>query len=189
MAKWKGIIGKSFTPDEFDAYCQSVAWTGWRPQFIVLHNTYAPSLAQRPQGLIKQHILNLETYFRDKKQWSAGPHLFVDDHQIWVFTPLNTQGVHSPSWNSKAIGIEMLGDFEKEDFNTGRGALVKANAIAAIASISDALGIDPDTMRLHKEDPKTTHKTCPGKTVDKTEVIHLVEVLLETRHPEESHVD
>lgn len=185
---WKGIIAKSFTPETFDTYCKSLKWTGWRPQFIVLHNTYAPTLKQRPDGLTKQHILNLENFFKGKG-WSAGPHLFIDDRQIWVFTPLTTQGVHSPSWNNKAIGIEMLGDFETEDFNSGRGLLVQSNTIAAIASISAVLGLDPDTMKLHKEDVKTSHKTCPGKTVDKAKVIKAVELLLEQRHPGEHWVD
>lgn len=188
MAKWKGIVGKSFTPDEFEDYCHSLKWSAWRPSFVVIHNTYAPTLKQRPDGLTKQHILNLENFFKGKG-WSAGPHLFVDDKQIWVFTPLTTQGVHSPSWNTKAIGVEMLGDFETEDFNSGRGLLVQNNAVAAVASISAALGIDPDTMKLHKEDTKTSHKTCPGKTVNKESFIRSVEQLMEQRYPGEHFVD
>lgn len=188
MAKWKGIVGKSFTPDEFEKYVRTLKFNLWRPSFLVLHNTYAPTLAQRPAGLTKQHILNLESFFKGKG-WSAGPHLFVDDKQIWVFTDLTTQGVHSPSWNSKAIGVEMLGDFQTEDFNSGRGLLVQNNAVAAVASICAALGMDPDSLKLHKEDPKTSHKTCPGKTVDKAKFIRSVETLMEKRYPGEHFID
>ena len=42
---------------------------------------------------------NLEAYYRDEQDWSAGPHLFVADDLIWVFTPLRTSWVHSPSWD------------------------------------------------------------------------------------------
>lgn len=182
MPTWKGIIGKSFTPAEFDAYCHTLQWTAWRPSFMVLHNTYMPTLAMRPDGLTKQHILNLENYFKGQG-WSAGPHLFIDDKQIWVFTPLTLSGVHSPSWNKQAIGIEMLGDFEKEAFTSGRGLAVRNNTAAAIATLSAVLGIDPDTMKLHKEDKKTTHKTCPGKNVVKADVIKTVKDLMATRHP------
>lgn len=185
MAKWKGIIGKSFTPQEFDAYCHSLKWEAWRPSFLVLHNTYMPTLAMRPDGLTKQHILNLENYFKVEKGWSAGPHLFIDDRQIWVFTPLTVSGIHSPSWNKLAIGIEMLGDFEKEAFTSGRGLAVRNNTVAAIATLSAILGIDPDTMKLHKEDKATSHKTCPGKNVVKASVIKAVKDLLATRHPGE----
>ncbi|WP_394781375.1 N-acetylmuramoyl-L-alanine amidase [Undibacterium sp.] len=181
MPAWKGIVGKSCTPDEFDAYCQTLHWTAWRPSFIVLHNTGSPSLAQRPAGLSKEHILNLESYYRDDQKWSAGPHLFIDDKQIWLFTPLTVSGVHSPSFNTVAIGIEMLGDYDTEKFDSGRGLAVRKNTVSAIASLSAVLGLDSSTMKLHKEDPKTTH-ACPGKNVRKLEIIQEVQDMIEHRH-------
>lgn len=184
MAKWKGIVGKSFTPQEFDAYCHGLKWQAWRPSFIVLHNTYAPTMVQRPVGFTYQHLLNLENFFKGKG-WSAGPHLFIDDHKIHVFTDLTVSGVHSPSWNKQAIGIEMLGDFEKEAFNEGRGLAVQNNTVAAIATLSAVLGLDPDTMKLHREDKATSHTTCPGKNVVKLEVLAKVKLLLADRHPGE----
>jgi hypothetical protein len=181
MPGWKGIVGTSFTPDEFDNYCHTLQWTAWRPSFIVLHNTASPSLAQRPKGLTKQHILNLESFYRDTQKWKAGPHLFIDDRKIWVFTPLIVSGTHSPSWNKVAIGIEMLGDYEKEAFDSGRGSKVRENTVAALATLCAILGIDPHTMRLHREDTLTTH-ACPGKSVRKLEVIQEVQDLLVERH-------
>jgi len=181
MPGWKGIVGRSFTPDEFDGYCHTLQWTAWRPSFIVLHNTAIPSLAQRPEGLTRQHIQSLEAFYRDTQGWKAGPHLFVDDRQIWVFTPLTVSGTHSPSWNKVALGIEMLGDFETEAFDSGRGLEVRKNAVAALATVSAILGIAPDTMRLHREDPLTTH-ACPGKNVRKLDVIQAVQDLMVARH-------
>jgi hypothetical protein len=181
-AKWKGIVGASFTPASFDQYCHTLQWQAWRPSFVVLHNTAIPTLAQRPNGLSKQHILGLEAYYRDDQHWSAGPHLFIDDHQIWVFTPLTMSGVHSPSWNKVALGVEMLGDYEREDFSTGRGKKVQDNTVAALATLSAVLGIDPASMHLHREDPLTTH-VCPGKKhVSKQAIIDRVEALLLERH-------
>lgn len=178
---WKGIIGVSFTPEKFDEYCHRLQWTAWRPSFIVLHNTAVPPLAQRPEGLTQQHIQALESFYRDKQKWSAGPHLFVDDKQIWVFTPLTVSGVHSPSYNKLALGVEMLGDFEKEKFDSGRGLKARNNAVAALATLSAILGLDPTHMKLHKEDPVTTHN-CPGKNVRKLEVIQEVQDLMHKRH-------
>jgi hypothetical protein len=173
MPKWKGIVGQKFSPAEFDTYCHQLLWTTWRPSFIVLHNTASPSLGQRPNGFSLQHIKNLEVFYRDTQKWSAGPHLFIDDKQIWVFTPLTVSGVHSPSWNSIALGIEMLGDYSKDNFSTGRGLKVRQNAVAAMCILSSVLGIDPHSMKLHREDPGTTHK-CPGIAVRKLEVIQEV---------------
>jgi N-acetylmuramoyl-L-alanine amidase-like protein len=181
MPDWKGIVGTSFTADAFDGYCHTLQWSTWRPSFIVLHNTAAPSLAQRPKGLTKQHILNLEKFYRDTQKWKAGPHLFVDDQQIWVFTPLTVSGTHSPSWNKLALGVEMLGDYEREAFDGGRGLNVRKNAVAALATLSAILGIDCQSMRLHREDPLTTH-ACPGKNVRKLEVIQEVSDLIVARH-------
>jgi len=181
MADWKGIVGKSFTPEEFDSYCHTLVWTAWRPSFIVLHNTGSPSLAQRPKGLTQQHIGNLEAFYRDKQKWKAGPHLFIDDRQIWAFTPLTVSGTHSPSWNKVALGIEMLGDYEKEAFDSGRGLKVRENAVAALATLCAILGLDPQTLRLHREDPLTTH-ACPGKNVRKLAVIQEVQDLIIARH-------
>jgi hypothetical protein len=178
---WKGIVDKSFSNDEFDRYCHSIQWTQWRPTFIVLHNTAIPNLAQRPQGLTQQHILGLEAFYRDNQKWSGGPHLFIDDKQIWVFTPLNVSGTHSPSWNKEAIGIEMLGDYETEPFNSGRGLAVRKNAVAAIATLSAILGLAPQSMKIHREDPLTTH-ACPGKNVRKLEIIQEVHDLMIARH-------
>lgn len=178
---WKGIIGQAFTADSFDQYLHGLVWNAWRPSFVVLHNTAAPSLEQRPNGLTIKHIQNLETYYRDEKHWKSAPHIFVDDRQIWVFTPLVVSGTHSPSWNKLALGVEMLGDYSKESFSEGRGLKVRQNTVAAIASISAVLGIDPETMKLHKEDKRTTHN-CPGDNVIKSEVISEVEDLMALRH-------
>lgn len=180
MKEWTPIVGKPFTPSEFDAYCSTLKWTSWRPSFIVLHNTQNPSLAERPNGFSEHHMKNLVTYYRDTKKWSAGPHLFVDDKRIWVFTPLTSPGVHSPTWNSVALGVEMLGDYDVESFTDARGLKVRTNAVSAMATLSAVLGFDPETMRIHREDPATTHK-CPGRNVRKLEVIQQVKDLVMTR--------
>jgi len=174
MSPWKPIINRAFTPEAFDSYCRLLRWSAWRPQFIVLHNTGTPTLAERPRGFTPQAIDNLVTYYRDQLGWSAGPHLFVDDRQITVFTPLTTPGVHAPSWNTVSLGVEMLGNYSTEDFHRGRGLHVHRNAVAAIATLSVVLALDSSTMRLHHEDPQTTHRDCPGAQVVKLDFIREV---------------
>ena len=158
------VVGKAFTPEAFKAYVDGLTWGdgGFRPLFIALHNTASPSLAQRPAGLTYQHIKNLESYYRDERNWNGGPHLFVDDKQIWVFNDLTKKGVHSPSWNSVALGIEMLGDYETESFCDGRGAKVRANTVAAVAVLNNKLGFSAASFKFHVEDKKSDH-ACPGK--------------------------
>lgn len=181
---WKGIVGRNFTPGQFKQYVAGLLWGAWRPEFIVLHHTAVPSLAQRPNGFNHASMSGLERYYRNEMGWSAGPHLFVDDQPagIWVFTLLTTPGVHAKSFNSRSIGLEMLGNYNVEAFTSGRGALVRHNAAAATAILSEALDIDPDSMVGHRDEPSTT-KTCPGNNVELEDFIRAVKDYL-TAEPE-----
>jgi hypothetical protein len=181
---WKGIVNRSFTPDEFARYVDTLSFDAWRPQFVVLHNTGAPTLDQWVSGPTtpQQRILNLEAFYRDQQGWSAGPHLFIDDQLIWAFTPLTMSGVHSPSWNHVAWGIEMVGDYSEEDFAQGAGADVAKNAVRAMATLHTLMSLDPGTLKLHKEDPKTNHD-CPGANVDKDDMIERIRRQMGGDHP------
>ena len=181
MPDWKGIVGTGFTRDEFANYIASIHLGAWRPQFVVLHNTAVPKLADWHKVSGEQRMKNLESYYKDTQRWSAGPHLFVADDRIWVFTPLTTPGVHSPSWNAISWGVELVGDYETEKFT----APLKDNAIRALALLHQLGGRDPRTLRLHKEDPNTTHKGCPGKAIMKQEIIDAIEADLAALHPGE----
>jgi N-acetylmuramoyl-L-alanine amidase/Putative peptidoglycan binding domain len=167
MPNWKGIIGRGFRAAEFKDYVATLRFTDWRPQFAVVHNTSAPRLSQWHSHPGEVRMRNLESYYRDKQRWSAGPHLFVADDLIWVFTPLTTSGVHSPSWNGVAWGMELVGEYDEEPFNPA----VRENAVDALAALYACRGLDPATIRFHKEDPLTTHTRCPGRNVNKADLI------------------
>ena len=165
MSTWKGIVGASFSPVGFDQYCHSLHWLQWRPSFVALHNTEVPTLKQRPDGLTRAHILGLEAYYRDEQGWNAGPHLLIDDRQIRVFTPLTVSGVHSPCFNKVALGVEMLGNYDTEAFDTGRGRKVQTTTVVALATLHAVLGLDPATLKLHKEGtPAPPTSTAPART-------------------------
>ena len=167
MAPWKGIVGRGFTPADFQSYVASLKFGDWRPQFTVLHNTSAPRLSQWHSTPGAQRMRNLESFYRDQQHWSAGPHLFVADDLIWVFTPLTTSGVHSPSWNAMSWGVEMVGEYEEEPFPPA----VRDNTVQALTALHAWAGLDPATLHFHKEDPQTTHTTCPGKHVVKSDIV------------------
>jgi N-acetylmuramoyl-L-alanine amidase CwlA len=175
---WHVPVGQGFLPSNFNEYVETVDMseyrTLWTPDFIVLHNTAMPKFADWHKVSGEAHMQNLEHYYRDFLGWSAGPHLFVADDLIWVFTPLNIRGVHSPSWNSVSWGVELVGDYNNEPLLS----TVKSNAIIAIAALCNKCKIAPETLKLHHEDPKTTHKGCPGRNVVKQEFIHGVQFLL-----------
>ena len=126
---WKGIVGISNTAEDFDKYCHGVQSTAWRPS------------SSRCTTRARRHSFSARRASPSSISSTSNPTivmtrngapvriLFVDDKQIWVFTPLNLSGVHSPSWNKIAMGVEMLGDYSKEKFDSGRGLKVQQNAV------------------------------------------------------------
>lgn len=183
--EWKGTVKKAFTPAAFITYVHDLQWVKWRPSFTVVHNTGIPTFNDwhRVDGMVRMR--GLERYYRDEQHWSGGPHLFIDDLVIWAFTPLTVPGVHSPSWNNVSLGVEMVGDYNLEPLNDG----VYQNTASALATLHDALGLDPATLKFHKEDPRTTHKGCPGTNVSKTAMIALIRKKLLVRHGGEHLAD
>ncbi len=181
MLAWKGIVGQGFKPDDFRQYVDDLNFSNWRPQFVVVHNTSAPRLSQWHSTPGAQRMQNLQSYYRDQMKWSAGPHLFVADDLIWVFTPLTTSGIHSPSWNAISWGVEIVGEYEDEIF----GGQIKSNSVEALTSLHQKLGLDPQHLRFHKEDPLTTHKSCPGRSVVKPDLIAAIEARLVSLNPGE----
>lgn len=177
------IVGKRFSPEEFGRYLQGIPdeQMSWIPGNLTMHHTASPSLAQRPapQALTEQHMRNLRSWYHDRLGWSRGPHLFVDDNGIWVFSPITNRGVHAVSFNSSRIGIEMLGNFDVEDPYSGRGLEVTRMSVAAAAALCDRFRFDPGQINGHRDDPRTS-KTCPGRLFDLARFRSAVSDLLST---------
>jgi hypothetical protein len=134
-------IGKGLTIEEFSAYVASYNFGLIRPDYVVLHHTAIPSAswARYPSGAVwddgetrmtSQQIFDKRTkqlnklrdFYRDTKGWDAGPHLFIDERWIWLFTPMYDVGIHAASGNSYrdsgrrlhySLGIEVIGYYEQ----------------------------------------------------------------------------
>lgn len=167
-------VGQVWTPETLRQYLATLARPPW-VKAICLHHTAAPSLAQRPNGLLAQHIVNIRDFYRDDKGWSAGPHFFTDEDQIYGMTPPTERGVHAVSFNGSAIGIEVLGDYDSEDPLDGRGLQCWQTTARAVAALLDwlSLPLDNDTIWFHRNDPSTS-KSCPGEKVSKAWVMELI---------------
>lgn len=166
-------IKKPFTIEGLKDYLQTLNFSKWKPSLIVVHHCAAPSLAQRPQGFIQQHMENLEDYYEDDLGWSGTPHIFTDEDQAWVFNPLTEPGTHAKSFNSTGIGIEMLGNYDVEDPWTGRGKQVLTFTAQVVKLLLDFFNLPIEAVKFHRDDPKTT-KTCPGEKISKPIFLDLV---------------
>ncbi|MDX2066368.1 MAG: peptidoglycan recognition family protein [Fimbriimonadaceae bacterium] len=179
------FVGRRFTPETFTEYLKTIRFKGtFVPQFVTLHHTGAPSLAQRPTGFEPQHLTNLLHYYQNQLGWSGAPHFFIDDRSdgIIVFQDLTKRGVHAASFNRISWGIEMLGNFDMEPFHTGRGAKVRDLSMQTLAICCKHLGVTADSIRFHRDDPQTS-KSCPGRGVDKADVVRRVSTLLAAPTP------
>ncbi len=165
------VIGRPLLADGIDAYVRS-ADPRWI-KGITIHHTSAPSLTQRPNGFLETHMHNLRSYYRGLG-WSAGPHFFIDEDQAWAFSPIAKPGIHARSFNKTHIGIEMLGDYDREDPWSGRGLQVLTMTSAIVAELLRSLNLDISAVNFHREDPKSD-KSCPGRRIEKAKFLQLVQ--------------
>lgn len=177
-------VGKVWTPASLGDALEKRAKPNW-VKSITLHHTAEPSLGQRPNGLTIQHIINIREYYKKPKMvkgtmkpgWKAGPHLFIDEDEIFGMCDFAAKGVHAVSFNSTSLGIEVLGSYDigKEDPKSGRGLRCWKNAAAATKILLDWLGLQKSkhTILFHREDPETS-KTCPGTAVTKDWFLDLI---------------
>lgn len=188
---WNGIVGKSFTPAEFEGYIAKLKFGLWRPKFVVVHNTGSPDRktwdgwqTRKPPITDETWAKNLEGYYHGLG-WSGCPHLFVTPAGILTMNPLTMPGTHSPAWNSITWGVETIGDFNSDPF-TGS---VRENLIYALAILHAAAGLQllpyergVRGLHFHKEDPLTSHRDCPGRNMVKADLIKAVQVEIQRRH-------
>lgn len=178
-----------FTVDEFAAYLSTLTWSGgWKPDFIVMHNSAEPSLKQwlGAGHSPRERMENLKCYYRDELHWHSGPHLFIGPDGIWQLCDLEADGVHASCFNKRSIGIEMVGDFNSESFTDGPGLEVQHLSVLAVAALHKALGIAaPDDYKLgvkgihfHRECKRDQHFDCPGRNVDKASFVAAVKAAI-----------
>jgi hypothetical protein len=183
------IVGKCFpTPAGFLAYLEGIQFGAWRPRFVTMHHTGAPDLKtwQGWQTRAKpvsddQWMRNLAKYYGETMGWSAGPHFFFTPKNFCVLSPPTARGVHAVSFNAMSWGVECVGDFDREKFD---GA-VRDKYVEGLACLHIATGLQLAPfekgvrgLHFHRDDPKTS-KNCPGRGVDKSALVKLVQAKVE----------
>jgi hypothetical protein len=176
------------TPAEFSAYIGAYNFGTIPPDYIVLHHTANPCTLQTfndalsafpPEKLgaidageegksepevmeqRKQRLAGVQTFYRNGNGWNAGPHLFIDDRWIWLFSEMREPGIHA-MWGNKlptpddsfhyGVGIEVLGYYERQRWPPAVERLVGY----AVAALRKRLG----TFEIHYLYPDPNSK--PG---------------------------
>lgn len=158
-------IGKALSGQEFIDYVKTYDFGSVPPSFVVIHNTYNPDASWAPistnqatwwdrneAGMSAAEIKTkrkpqldaIMRYYRDTKKWTTGPHLFIDERSIWLFTPMYDVGTHAASGNSYhdasgqlhySIGIETVGYFKQHGWPESMQKLLQI----AVQSLRDRL--------------------------------------------------
>ncbi len=137
------FIGQGLTEEEFTAYVQDFDFGVEAPDYVVIHHTANPGATwERPgpgegvwdhgedkQGMSPKdryarrqaRLRSIMAWYRDVLGWSTGPHLFIDDRWIWLFTPMDRVGTHAKMGGNaytddqdrrhRSIGIEVVGNY------------------------------------------------------------------------------
>jgi glycosyltransferase involved in cell wall biosynthesis len=135
-------IGQALSGQEFIDYVASYDFGSVPPSFVVIHNTAIPDASWAPlngdpstkwdrneAGLSSDAIKTkrkpqldaIKSYYVGL-DWESGPHLFIDERYIWLFTPMYDVGTHAKAGNSYrdakgvlhySIGIETVGYFQR----------------------------------------------------------------------------
>ncbi len=187
---WPNFDGKPYTRAQLVAHINACDFATWlrkdgsrgKPAFITLHNTSSPDiklwLSWAPAKR-QQYILNMQPYY-EKMGWRGGPHFFVppqDDICAFGFNDLMAAGTHASCFNNVSIGIEMVGEFNYDKFDSGPGAQVADNAVYLMALLHNKIGLTPnpyvyDQRGLHFHiECKADNHDCPGSMVHKPDVV------------------
>ena len=155
------IINKKLSLEEFKSYVNGFNFSPLNPTKIVIHHTWRPK-TQEWQG--QKSINGLKTFY-EGKGWSAGPHLFIGEDGIRLFSPLNLVGVHSGEGHTKSIGIEVVGDYDNQVWS----GKTKDNTVGAIKALMSKLAIKDSGIHFHRE---YSSKSCPGNAITKDWVLN-----------------
>jgi hypothetical protein len=150
------IINKCLTLSEFRDYVKTYDFGTEPANKLVIHHTWRPT---KKEWKGEKSILAMKGHY-ERKGWKAGPHLFIANDGIWLFSPMRRDGVHASKLNRRSIGIEVVGNYNSEVWS-GR---TKVNALGVIKGILERLSLTENNIYFHSD---VSTKTCPGKAITK----------------------
>ena len=150
------IIGRRLSLHEFQDYVRDFDFGPKLPNKLVLHHTWRPT---KEGWAGEQSIQSLKAYY-EKKEWPAGPHLFVAEDGIWLFSTMAKDGIHAGQLNPFSIGIEIVGDYD----NTIWEGQTRYHALGVLTVLMDRLNLQRNQIFFHRD---VSAKTCPGTAITK----------------------
>ncbi|NJO85254.1 MAG: caspase family protein [Blastochloris sp.] len=119
-------LGRGMKAEQFTEYVRTYNFGSRPPTFVVIHHTAIPDTRQaraqhatwdsNEDGLSEQQIYakrlrqltGIKSYYQNSLRWDRGPHLFIDERWIWLFTPMYIRASTPP--RATAMGRGQLFD-------------------------------------------------------------------------------
>lgn len=173
------ILNKCLTLNQFRDYVKGYNFGSLPANKLVIHHTWKPT-KESWEGEVS--IAGLKRYY-EKKGWKVGPHLFVAEDGIWLFTPMRKDGIHAAKLNQRSIGIEIVGDYNTEKWS----GKTKTNAFGVIKILMKRLNVTENDIYFHRD---VSPKSCPGWAITKEWLFYeLLEFRLKPRIPGRSDLE
>lgn len=136
---------------------------------IVIHHTDKPTQATW-NGVAT--VQSLKRYYT-KIGWPSGPHLFICANSrdplndgIFQLTPLNVPGTHARTCNPYSWGIEVVGNYMNQRWDSATSQLV-VGAITALCQWRNLNALDPNVIVGHRDCNETS---CPGNAISLADI-------------------
>ncbi len=150
------IVNRRLSLNEFRHYIKECYFGAQPANKLVIHHTWKPT---KESWAGKQSILGLKGYY-ERKGWKVGPHLFIAEDGIWLFTPMRNNGIHAGTLNPRSIGIEVVGNYDVEVWSGN----TKMNTLGTIESLMKQLDLTKGDIHFHRD---ASGKSCPGRAITK----------------------
>ena len=147
---------KHYTRKEFLEHIERKDFGPQPPERLVIHHTWRPT---KEQWRGRKSMEGLLAFYR-RKGWRAYPHLFIAEDGIWQMWDLAKDGIHAGRGNYRSIGIEVVGDYDRERWS----GQTRRNALFVIRELCRRLDIPHSRVMFHRD---YSPKTCPGKAISK----------------------
>lgn len=158
---------RALTPIEFVASVSRFHWTRqvWR---VDLHHTWFPAHADY-RGL--DSIERMGRFHTGNRGFEdIAQHVSIaPDGVVWTGRDWNrTPASIGCGMNDGAFMIEMIGNFDR-GYDRLEGAQLDAT-LTVISAVQRRFGLPVHSLLFHRDVPQTD-KTCPGSSVDKTDML------------------
>lgn len=168
------IINRKLNLEEFKAYISSFNFAPLNPNKIVVHHSVSPTQAQWKGS---STMLGMKSTY-ESKGWPSGPHLYIEENGIWLFTPMNETGTHAKAGNTMSIGIEVVGNYTDHKWE----GKTKDNVLGVLRALMGRLNMGEHSIRVHREYAQTQ---CPGNAISREWILEELKKSVKPQFPKE----